>query len=207
VIRVVWTDFGGVLTPPADQDLARVAAAAGLSPEVLLGAMRRVAAADGRQLLETLELGLVTEREWGRRVAAELAPTVPRIDLGAFGEHWYAGREFNRSLYDALVALRADGLRLGMLTNSVSEWEVHRARLVPDESVFDRIIGSHRVGVRKPEAEIYRLAERAFDAAPAECLLIDDLEVNCAAAVARGWTAIHHVDNATTLEQVRAILH
>ena len=202
-IRVVWVDFGGVLTSSVEDDLARVAARAGLSVEDLVGAMRRVAG-DGRGLLEQLETGLVTEREWGRRVEEALRPKVSQVDLGEFGRHWHAGRAFNQDLYDALSAL--DGPKVGMLTNTIGEWERHRAGMIPDLGVFDRVIRSHEVGVRKPQPEIYALAEEAFGSDPAECLLVDDLPVNCAAARARGWTAVHHVDTASTLARLRAAL-
>lgn len=204
---VIWTDFGGVLTPPVDDALRRVADAAKVPANDLLAAIRLVAAQDGTELLEQLERGRLSQRDWGHRVAAALAPRwVPAVDLGRFGDYWYAGRPFNTALYDTLVAARTSGLRLGMLTNSVREWEVHRARLIPDRTVFDRIVNSHEVGVRKPEPAIYRLAEESLAVSPGECLLIDDLAANCAAAVARGWRAVHHVDTDTTVNTLRDLV-
>ncbi|CCH31033.1 putative hydrolase [Saccharothrix espanaensis DSM 44229] len=199
----MWTDFGGVLTPPVEEDLARVAAAAGVPVEALLGAIERVAGSRGP--LEALELGLITQHEWGRLVDAELRPHVSRVDLGELGAHWHAGRVFNRELYDGLVRA-AGGRPLGLLTNTIAEWAPHRAAMIPAGVGFDRVVNSHQVGVRKPQPEVYALAERAFAATPAECLLVDDLEVNCAAARERGWTAIRHTDNADTLGRVRGAL-
>ncbi|MGW2329843.1 HAD family hydrolase [Streptomyces sp. NPDC001700] len=206
-VTVVWADFGGVLTPPVGGALRQVADAAGIPVHELLAGIRRLAAREGTDLLEPLERGLISQREWGRRLAAELAPAyVPRVDLGDFGDYWYADRPLNRDLHDALVALRERGFRLGMLTNSVREWEVHRQAMLPDQTVFERVIKSHETGLRKPEPEIYRLAEEAFGATPPECLLIDDTEVNCSAAEARGWRAIRHRDNGSTLAALGALL-
>ncbi|HEX3781780.1 MAG TPA: HAD family phosphatase [Pseudonocardiaceae bacterium] len=204
---VIWTDFGGVLTPPVDDALRRVADAARVPPEELLGAIGRVAAEDDADLLEPLERGWISQRDWGRRVTVALAPGwVPAIDLGSFGDYWYADRPFNTVLYEALLAARTSGLRLGMLTNSVREWEVHRARMIPDRTVFDRIVNSHEVGVRKPDPAIYRLAERSLGVSAGECLLIDDLPGNCAAAIACGWRAIRHVDTGTTVTALGNLL-
>ncbi len=197
----MWTDFGGVLTPSVEEDLARVARAAGLAVPELLGAMERVAGSRG--LLEALELNLMTQREWGHRVSEELKPRASRIDLGELGAHWHAGREFNRPLYDGLVKLKQHR-PLGLLTNTIAEWQPHRAAMIPDDVVFDHTLNSHEVGVRKPDPEIYELAERAFG--PTAHLLIDDQEANCAAAEERGWTAIRHVDTASTLDRLRDVL-
>jgi putative hydrolase of the HAD superfamily len=210
-ITALWTDFGGVLTPPIGNALSQVADLAGVPVPELLAGIRRVAAKDGVGLLDLLQCGRISQREWGRRVTDELGPAwVPRIDLGDFGTYWHANRPFNTVLYDELVAARQRGrergLKLGMLTNSVLEWEVHRDQMIPDRTVFDRVINSHEVGVCKPDPEIYLLAERALDVPPAGCLLIDDLEANCAVAVERGWQAIHHVDTEDTLAALHALL-
>ncbi len=206
-VTVVWADFGGVLTPPVGTALRRVADAAGIPATELLAGIRRLADRAGWDLLEPLERGLISQAEWGRRLAAELAPRwIPRIDLGDFGDYWYADRPFNTALYDELVGLREQGVRLGMLTNSVREWEAHRAAMIPDQTVFDHVIKSHELGVRKPEAEIYRLAEEAFGVPRGGCLLIDDTVANCSAAAARGWQAVRHVDNGTTLVALRELI-
>ncbi|MEU5695096.1 HAD-IA family hydrolase [Actinosynnema sp. NPDC020468] len=202
MIRVVWTDFGGVLTPPVGEDLARVARAAGVPVEALLAAVRAVAPEDG--LLADLELGRLTEREWGERVTGALLPLVPAVDLGRFGEHWHRGRALNLGLLDVLTAL--EGVELAMLTNTIAEWEPHRSAMIPDKTVFRRIISSHEVGVRKPEDAMFALAEETFDTRPEECLLIDDLEVNCAAAARRGWSAILHADTRNTVARLGELL-
>lgn len=199
-VTTIWTDFGGVLTPGPEDGLRKVAQLAGLPVSVLVGAMRRVAARDGLGILEALERGWVSQREWGRAVAGELSRRwVPKVDLGEFGDHWYSDRPFNTGLFHRLSAARTRGVQLCMLTNSVLEWEPHRQRLIPNHALFDHVIRSHEVGVRKPDPEIYRLAEHASGAAGAACLLIDDLPANCAAANARGWRVIHHRDTRDTM--------
>lgn len=205
---MVWTDFGGVLTPPLSESLNRVAAAAGVSPAVLSAAVHGVTDERGGPLLHQLELGRITERAWGERVAAELARagTPSRIDLGEFGRHWYAGRALNQPLLAGLLGLRAHGVPVGLLTNSVREWQPHRAALLPAPDLFHPVVQSHEVGLRKPDPAVYRWAERAAGVAPGECLLIDDLAGNCAAARARGWRVIEHRDTAATLRALAGLL-
>jgi putative hydrolase of the HAD superfamily len=202
-VTVVWCDFGGVLTEPIPEVLARVSVSCAISVPDLLGAFSAVAAEFGGTLLEPLENGWLTEREWGSRVLTHL-PRPPARDLTRFSALWYADRRFNTDLFDALARLR--GVRLAMLTNSVREWEPYREALIPDPGVFGTVIRSHEVGVGKPDPRIYALAEQAVSAPAADCLLIDDSAANCAAARARGWRAVHHHDTATTLDELDRLL-
>ncbi|TCJ31678.1 HAD family hydrolase [Parafrankia sp. BMG5.11] len=206
-VRAVWCDYGGVLSSSIAGSLAQVAAAAGVPTSELVAAIRRVAASFGATMIEPLELGVLSQHEWGLRVTAELAPAwTPRIDLTRFGDHWYAGRTVNTALFELLDRVRASGVRVGMLTNSVREWEPHRRALAPDVDPFEVTVNSFEVGLRKPDPAIFELAESRFGTPPRACLLIDDLAVNCAAARARGWRAIEHAELEDTLAQLRAAI-
>jgi putative hydrolase of the HAD superfamily len=204
--EVIWCDFGGVLTSSVTDAFERMVAAAGVPGPVLREAIDQVAAGWNMHSLDPLERGLLSQHEWGTQVTRALGPAwTPRIDLTRFGEHWYTGRTLESSLLDFLVRARRAGLRVGLLTNSVAEWEPLRRALLPDWSTFEVIINSHEVGMRKPEAGIFDLAERAFRVSGSGCVLVDDLAVNCAAARERGWAAIEHRSVADTLAALAAM--
>lgn len=57
--------------------------------------------------------------------------------------------------------------------------------------LFHHTIASHLIQAAKPEPKAFAIACRELKAAPAECLLIDDMLVNVEAACAVGWHAIH----------------
>ena len=135
----------------------------------------------------------------GARVRPPPSRYTPRVDLGAWGDHWYRRRCVNRELAAELTRIRSSGIPLGLLTNSVREWEPHRARILADGPPFDAFVRSHELGVAKPSPGIYRHAESLLPAAHGVPLLIDDVFENCAAASRRGWRAIHHVDTPRTL--------
>jgi len=156
--------------------------------------------------MQPLERGLLTQQEWGARVTAALRPRyVPAAPLTRFGDYLYTGRVLNHALLAALGELGGRGVQIGLLTNSVREWEPHRAALMPDTELFTVQVKSHELGLCKPDPAIYRLAERAVGAAPGDCLLIDDDPLNCAAARARGWAAIRHETTPATLVQLGGI--
>lgn len=205
--RVVWCDFGGVLTDPVIDVLDRVSTMCAVPVNVLVTAFSTVAAEFGGDGLAPLETGSIDEVEWGKRVTARLAPRWrPRADLTRFSELWYADRGFNHELCDALVLRRERGCRLAMLTNSVREWEPYRAALIPDHVVFELVVRSHELGIRKPDLEIFRLAEQRLGVSATDCVLIDDSARNCRAAELAGWQAIWHRDNASTLDRLDLIL-
>jgi putative hydrolase of the HAD superfamily len=96
---------------------------------------------------------------------------------------------------------------MAILTNNVREWEpIWRAKLPVDE-IFEVVVDSAFVGMRKPDPEIYELTlERLDPVAPAECLFIDDTEINCEAAAALGIRPVHFRDNAQAIAEIRSAL-
>jgi putative hydrolase of the HAD superfamily len=205
-VRVVWCDFGGVLTSPIADAANEVAAAAGLTWDQLWQGITDVAHGMGLEGMQPLELGMLSQTEWGARVTRQLPlDHQPRIDLGSWDDHWYRGRHLDGELLDELRRIRRGGTRVGMLTNSVREWEPHRAKLLND-SEFDAIVRSHEIRLAKPDPAIYRYAGALLEAPPEQTLLIDDSDANCLAAAARGWQTIHHTQTSDTISILRSLL-
>jgi putative hydrolase of the HAD superfamily len=65
--------------------------------------------------------------------------------------------------------------------------------------LFDAIIESSKAGVRKPDPRIYQMMCELLAVAPANCVYLDDLGINCKPAAALGMTAIKVVDVDQTL--------
>lgn len=86
-----------------------------------------------------------------------------------------------------LRALRAKGIPVFALTN-FGRYSYDEARPKMDFlSEFDREYVSGRMGVVKPDAEIYRRVEEDSGLAPHEMIFTDDRPENIEAARARGW--------------------
>lgn len=206
-VRAVWSDFGGVLTPPIAETFTAFCGRVGVSAQALLDGMVAVADELGMPLMAPLDTATLTEAEWGRRVAEHVeAATGIRHDFARFSTEWFRDRPTNAEMVDVLRQLRARGYAVGMLTNNVKEWEPHWRAMLPVEDVFDAVLNSCDIGVRKPDPAMYELAERRFGLAPQECLLIDDLPENTAGARARGWQTITFTDNASALRALEPLL-
>lgn len=206
-VTVVWCDFGGVLTPALGNAMNEVADASGVAWSDLWTAAQTVAAGLGLSGLQPLELGLLSQAEWGTRVSAAL-PTgmVSAVDLGLWGDYWYRNRPVNTELLAELSRIAASGVAVGMLTNSVLEWEPHRAVMLTGVTLFTGFVRSHEIGLAKPDVRIFEHADRVLSPGAGRAVLIDDLAENCDAATAHGWVGLHHVDTTGTIARLRELI-
>ncbi|WP_256104943.1 HAD-IA family hydrolase [Streptomyces sp. ODS05-4] len=205
----VWSDFGGVLTPPIAHTMGAFCAAQGLEPGVLHQALATVTARYGTtDVMEPIDTPLVTEREWLAQVSEVLAAEhgVTGVRLTTLAHTWFDGRETNHAWADALRAARRRGAFVGLLSNMVPTWDAHWRRMVDPAELFDDVLLSFETGCRKPSPGMFALAAERAGLPPAACVLVDDLAHNCAGAEAAGWQAIHFTDTATAVEQLQALL-
>jgi putative hydrolase of the HAD superfamily len=206
VIRAVISDFGGVLTSPVIECFLAYQRESGIALEELGGAMARVMEQDsGRHPLFALEKGEISEQEFVDRLGAELDR-----DLGTMRSVYFDNLHPNEPMIEYLRGLRAGGeMRLGLLTNNVREWEpLWRAKLPEVDALFEVIVDSAFVGMRKPEPEIYALTLERMGGGLRfeECVFLDDIEVNCAAARELGMTAVQFVSNEQAIADLDAAL-
>jgi putative hydrolase of the HAD superfamily len=202
-IRAVISDFGGVLTNPLWEAFAGWNENVGADPGVLGQALQRAAEERGEHPLYELEKGHLTEEQFTGIVQAQLPP---EIKLAGFREIYFSHLHANEPMIDLMRRLRDSGLRMAMLTNNVREWEpLWRAKLPVDE-IFEVVVDSAFVGMRKPEREIYELTlERLGDGLRAqECVFVDDVDVNCAMATELGMTAVHYVNAEQAVPEIEA---
>jgi putative hydrolase of the HAD superfamily len=206
VIRAVISDFGGVLTTPLSAGVLAYQEEAGVSLEALGQAMQRATEDHGEHPLIALERGEIPEAEFARRLAEQLDDS---FDLARLRELYFERIERNPPMIRYLGELRGRGLRTALLTNNVREWEpLWRAKLPELEEIFEVVVDSAFVGMRKPEPRIYELTlQRLGDGLRAEeCVFVDDLEVNCEGARALGMTAVRFDDTAQAIAELESAL-
>jgi putative hydrolase of the HAD superfamily len=154
--------------------------------------------------VHALERGECTVPEFERMFAARLTRTDggPVPAEGLLGR-MFAATETVPAMYDLLRKARAAGVRTCLLSNSWgSEW--YDRTDFPE--LFDGVVISCEVGMRKPEPAIFRHAAELIGLPPAACLFVDDVEANISAAEACGMTGVHHSDPAVTTERVATLL-
>ena len=208
-ISAVISDFGGVLTTPLMQSFAAFQDETGIEPAALGRAMQRAAERDGAHPLFELECGRITEADFLAGLEADLADELGhRPELHRFTEVYFAALNPNEPMIALMRELRGRGLRMALLTNNVREWEPMWRSMLPVDEIFEVVVDSGFVGMRKPEPEIYELTVRRLgDGVAAEhCLFVDDVEVNVAAARDLGMRAVHFRDNDQAIAEIHAEL-
>ena len=206
-IRAVISDFGGVLTSPLFESFAAWQRNSGLSFEALGSAMANATERSGMHPLHELEKGTLSEADFLRMLEAELEPGT---SLSGMRDVYFEHLHPNRPMIEFMRDLRGRGLRMALLTNNVREWEPQwRAKLPEIDEIFEVVVDSAFVGMRKPDREIYELTlERLGDGLRAtECVFVDDVDVNCEAAAALGMHAVHFIDAEQAVGEVEALLN
>jgi putative hydrolase of the HAD superfamily len=204
--RALICDFGGVLTNPLVEALTAAHGRFGVTLEDVGDAMARIGQREGRNPLFEVEKGLLSEAEFVRRLESELGD---EVTLGSFRETYFDHLHPNGRMVDYMRSLKSRGLRMALLTNNIREWEPHWRAKVPEiDEIFDVVVDSSRVGMRKPEPEIYELTlERLGDGLTAqECIFVDDVELNCQTARELGMHAVLFDDTEQAITELERLL-
>ena len=185
VSTLFWDNGGVILTNGWDRDSRqKLAAKFGLDwPEF----------EDRHELvLNAFETGQMTLDEYLRR-------TVFYRDR-AFSQSQFKDALFAQSqpFPDSLAYLgslaRVRRYRMASLNNESLEVNEYRIQKFNLRQYFEAFFSSCYLGVRKPDAAIYRLALKITQASPAECVLIDDRELNLECARELGMHTIQFHD-------------
>jgi epoxide hydrolase-like predicted phosphatase len=206
VRKAVVSDFGGVLTTPLGNAFAAWSRESGVALEDLGRALQQAAERDGEHPLFVLERGEITEAEFVARLEREL----PDAELRGMTEVYFSHLERNAEMIEYMRELRARGVRMALLTNNVREWEERWRSLLPEiDEIFEVVVDSAFVGMRKPEPEIYELtvARLGGGLTPADCVFVDDIALNCDAARDLGMAAVVFETAESAIPQIEEALH
>lgn len=148
------------------------------------------------------DLGRIAEDELAQRIATRIgvqAAQVRRV-IDAIPPHLQP----QPATVALLRRLHAAGHRLYYLSNMPVPYADHLERENDFIAAFSDGIFSGRVGLVKPHAAIFELAEQRFGLQPADTVFIDDHAGNVQAARARGWQALQFVDAAHCAADLQA---
>ncbi len=213
-IEAVIFDYGGVLstTPFAgiaeferqmgypSKSLARLLFGAGASPQ---GPTESIPDHDWH-LLET---GRLTLDEFHERLVARSEAALGKpLDLGVYAQFL---RELGVGVHWMMVhrvrELRAEGYGTAILTNNIKEWGRYWRESIPME-LFDVVVDSCEVGLRKPDPAIFRLTCDRLGVAPEAAVFLDDTRRHVESARTVGLHAILVDDPLAALAELDAIL-
>jgi putative hydrolase of the HAD superfamily len=202
-IRAVMFDFGGVISSSPFDEFARLETEHGLPP----------------RFVRTVNATNPHDNAWARLERGELS-------LDAFGPEWAAealalGHEVDGRLVlerlggeirpQMVDAIRACGTtyKTACLTNNFNFATLES--VVSDEvaavyALFDAVLESRVLGVRKPDPRFYELACEALGVEPQESVFLDDLGINLKPARALGMHTIKVSDPDQALADLESVL-
>lgn len=192
-IKAVIFDFGGVFTTSPVENFAAYEKAHDL-PDRFIGGVIKTRINDGA--FAQFERAEISRPEFDIAFADETRAAGHEVRGEALLS--LLALEVYPEMIDALRRVKDCGFKTGCITNNMpshdSETMVSdpKAMEVVAETfaLFDHVIESSKVGIRKPEPRIYELMCEALGVAPEQCVFIDDLGVNLKPARAMGMTTI-----------------
>jgi putative hydrolase of the HAD superfamily len=200
-IRGILFDVGGVLEliAPLDSWHGPWRDRLGLSAAEFRDAWSAI---DPGNLMTT---GEMDEAEFRRQLTGALRLTSDQAEqCMADMWDWYCG-ELDPQMMAWAASLRP-AYRTAILSNSADGARREELARYPFAAMFDPIIYSHEVGLRKPDPRIYRLACDRLGLAAGEIVFLDDMPENVAAATEAGLHAVLHRGAPESIEAVTALL-
>ncbi len=181
-------DFGGVFIDSpfaaAEAGAAKLGVPLEKLSEVVFGSYDR----DDDHPWHRLERGEVSLAD-ARTEIIELSREAGLVDidpLAVLGSLSTSGGGTRDFMLDLVRDFRAAGVKTGMVTNNIREFSEYWRPMIPLDDLFDDVVDSSEVGVRKPNAAIFELACERLDVQPARTLFVDDYEGNIVGAKAAG---------------------
>jgi epoxide hydrolase-like predicted phosphatase len=162
----------------------------------------------GAHDLHLLETGQLSDEEFFDRMCARYAeagnePVDPRVAQRIiFGR----GMVASSAMADAVRQVRGAGYRTALLTNISRDGDAMWRSLIPVDDLFDVVVDSSRVGLRKPDPRIYELTCERLGVPPGRCLFVDDLACNVEAAANLGMHVIQCLDPVSVADDVVRLL-
>lgn len=192
---IVFDLFGVIALPQSPEAKRRIETIAGTDPVEFWEAYWA--------LRKPYDAGQPSEAYWaavGERLGARFAPDTVRALIDADLESW---THVDPAMVGLVGELAAGGHRLGLLSNIIDDLvpvfeDRHRGWLAH----FHALTYSCAIGVAKPDHAAYRIAAERLGVAPADCVFVDDTEVNVLAAREVGMRA----EVFRSPDQVRALL-
>ncbi|MDZ7790085.1 MAG: HAD-IA family hydrolase [Xanthomonadales bacterium] len=191
--RALLVDYGGVLTPGVVEGWRAFEAAHDM-PERTISRMLWAAYepdAGEENPIVRLERGDLEIAEFERQLAAQLAEAGHDVEAEGLVRRLFSALrpEPGVGVWELVADVRDAGVPTVLVSNT---WGTDAYPLDELEALFDALVFSGRVGMRKPDREIFEHAVGLVEAELAGSVLIDDAPANVEAARSYGLTGVLH---------------
>ena len=160
--------------------------------------------ADPESLVARFETGRLETKHFEQELAAALSKGLDKpISSEGLITRMLQDLQLDRQMIAAVRAARQAGIKTALLSNS---WGVEYYPHDLLEKLFDEIVISGQVGLRKPHPDIFHMAIERIGLPAEECLFVDDLRHNIEAAEAIGLRGVLHEKAPETIAELEKLL-
>lgn len=206
-MRGLVVDWGGVLTGDLSSSIERWATTDGVDLEtyyrVISDWLGRDWALEARMNpIHALERGELEVPDFEAHLAEEMSRRLGHtFQAEGFVDRMFAHFEHAHDMRALVWRARRAGIRTALLSNSWGNTYPREGW----EDMFDVVVISGEVGMRKPDHEIYHHTVGLLGLAHGTCIFVDDLLPNVHAAVEVGMVGIHHTAYERTGAEIDAL--
>lgn len=205
-IEAVLFDFGGVFTGSPFHAVRESDHLGEHDPEVMIEIVFGPYDRDTDHPWHRVERGEIPIAEWVTEVTRDAEAAGVELDFGRLSE-FLATAEVRHEMVAEARALRAAGYRTALVTNNVREASGAWRAMLPLDELFDVVVDSSDVGMRKPDERIFLLAlERLGGIDPSRAIFLDDHPGNVAGAERAGLVAILVGDPEAAVAELRELV-
>jgi epoxide hydrolase-like predicted phosphatase len=180
--RGLLVDWGGVMTSNVFDTFRAFCESEGLAPDTIREKFSRDPVT--RELLIALEVGELSEDAFEPRFAEILGVSAPGLI-----DRMFSAGQTDEEMLAVVRQVRRAGIATGLISNS---WGTRRYDRVLLAELFDGVVISGEVRMRKPTPDIYLLGARRIALDPRQCVFVDDLPFNLEPAAELGMQIVHH---------------
>ena len=196
-------DYGGVLTTSIQDSMQVFANEEGIELQDLARIALAAYVEGDDDLVTAFETGRMSEEDFSLEFAQRLAmATGKEIDPERFVARMFGGVRLEEGMLDTVATTRAAGYKTALLSNSWGLGGYPRERF---KDLFDVVVISAEVGMRKPQPEIFRFTTDKLDVEASRCVFVDDHPGHLKAAMAEGMTTVLHRNPAETIPQLQEL--
>jgi putative hydrolase of the HAD superfamily len=195
-ISAVLFDYGMVLSkPPAEKDWRAL--------ERVLGVREKEFQAAYWKYRDAYDRGALRAATYWETMARDLEKPIDADVLGALIDaDTVVWTRPNVEMMDWAERLNRAGIKTGILSNIGDAMELGIRGRFPALDEFSHQTFSHRLGIAKPDAAIYRHAVEGLGVPAGEILFVDDREENIEAARAEGMVAVQYLGHEGFVEEM-----
>ena len=206
-MRALVVDWGGVLTGSVDVGIQRFLDDETFDLRAYAEVMGKWFGDIGRiearmNPIHALERGELSGPDFEQRLAREMAAiTGVQYEPSGLLTRMFKHFDHAHEMYALVRRAHDHGIATALLSNS---WGNDYPREMWTD-MFDTVVISGEVGLRKPEPAIFHLTTERLGLEPQQCVFVDDLRHNVDAAIALGWVGVHHRSYTETATELEAI--